>query len=228
MTFRFLWCLIIWLRAEVMLSRAPELRYAKPIVRVCLYLTVQVPRSCITADYGSEYLSSFDQALDLIRSLGAAVVDDAEFPKWTPRDRERNPAYEAILLREGLEGYFHSLDKNPNQIHTMADLVQFIKDTPGEQYGTYGAEWLENARDAGYTTSDDGFRRMRAEMSDHGEEIHRLLDKYDCDAILVPTYTDIPYDINGNPAISVPVGFYSFDVDIAKRHSFVKRGPNVP
>lgn len=175
-----------------------------------------------------EYLSSFDQALGIIQSLGATVIDNAEFSKWTPRNRERNPAYEAILLREGLEEYFSSLDKNPNQIHTMADLVQFIKVTPGEQYGIYGAEWLENARDAEYTTSDVEFRRMRAEMVDLGQEIQRLLDRYGCDAILVPAYTDIPYDIAGNPAISVPLGFYSFDVDIAKRDDLLKRGPNVP
>lgn len=212
-----------------MLSRAPESRYAMPIiVSSGSCLTIQVPRSCISADYGPEYLSSFDHALDIIRSLGAIVVDNAEFPRWTPRNRERNPAYEAILLREGLEGYFSSLGKNPNQIHTMADLVQFIRNTPGEQYDTYGAEWLENARDAEYTTSDEEFHRMRAEMSDYGEEIHRLLDKYECDAILVPTYTDIPYDINGNPAISVPLSFYSVNVDITKRGALVKQGPNVP
>lgn len=164
----------------------------------------------------------------MIQSLGATVVDNAEFPRWIPRNRERNPAYEAILLREGLESYFSSLDKNPNQIHTMADLVQFIKDTPEEQYDIYGADWLENARDAEHTTSDDEFLCMRTEMFDHGEEIRRLLDKYACDAVLVPTYTDIPYDIVGNPAISVPLGFHSFNVDIAKRNDLVKQGPNVP
>lgn len=206
----------------------PGLRYAIAIVSSYLYLTVQVPTSCISADYDPEYLASFDQALDIIRYLGATVIDDAEFFKWKPRNRERNPAYEAVLLREGLEGYFRSLDKNPNHIHTMADLIQYMKETPGEQYDTYGAEWLENARDAEYTTSDEGFRRMRAEMFDHGEEIQRLLDQYDCDAILVPTYTDIPYDIGGNPAISVPLGFYSFNVNIARRDDLVRRGPNVP
>lgn len=111
----------------------------------------------------------------------------------------------------------------------MKDLVQFIEDTPEEQYDIYGAEWLENARDAAYTTTDEEFLRMKAEMFDHGEEIQRLLDTYDCDAILVPTFTDIPYDILGNPAISVPLGYYSsaVDIDIDKRGGLVKRGPHI-
>lgn len=211
-----------------MLSGAPGLRYAMVILSQHQYLTVQVPRSCISADQDPEYLSSFDQALGIIRSLGANVIDNAEFLKWKPRNRKRNPMYEAILLREGLEGYFHSLDKNPHQIYTMADLVQFIKDTPEEQYEAYGAEWLENARDAKSTTSDEEFQHMRADMFDHGREIQQLLDSYNCDAILVPTFTDIPYDIVGNPAVSVPLGVYSSDVDIARQSNLVKKGPNVP
>lgn len=110
----------------------------------------------------------------------------------------------------------------------MSDLVEYIRNTPAEQYDIYGAEWLENARDAEYTTTDEGFLLMRAEMADLGEEIQRLLDKYDCDAILVPTFTDIPYDINGNPAISVPLGFYSSCVDISQNRGLVKKGPNIP
>lgn len=112
----------------------------------------------------------------------------------------------------------------------MEDLVRFIKDTPEERYDIYGAEWLENARDAAYTTTDEEFFRMKSEMFNDGQEIERLLDEYDCDAILVPTFTDIPYDIIGNPAISVPLGYYSSTVDMAidERGDLARKGPNIP
>lgn len=69
---------------------------------------------------------------------------------------------------------------------------------------------------------------MKTEMFDYGEEIRRLLDNYDCEAMIVPTFTDIPYDLLGSPAISVPLGFYSSEVTVSESNGLVEKAPDIP
>lgn len=128
----------------------------------------------------------------------------------------------------GLEGYFCTLDKNPHNIYTVADLITFMQTKPDEQCDTHGTEWLEDARDAEYTTSAKEFHLMRDEAFEEGEEIQQLLDKYDCDALVVPTFTDVPHDMIGNPTISVPLGFYSSNVNVERGRGLVSKAPNIP
>lgn len=99
---------------------------------------------------------------------------------------------------------------------------------PDEKCDKHGTEWLEDARDAKYTTSQREFHLMRDEAFDEGEEIQRLLDKYGCDALVVPTFTDVPHDIIGNPTISVPLGFYSSNVNVETCRGLVSKAPNIP
>ncbi|KAJ5668934.1 amidase [Penicillium macrosclerotiorum] len=195
---------------------------------------IAIPRSTIAAanEYGKrlepELLASFENALKIITSLGGTLIENAEFPKWKAGETPRSVIWDGACLREGLESYFGSLAKNPHNIETMSDLTKFLKETPEEQYDRYGADWFDQASNAAHLP-DDKAREIKAHVDDLGEEVNRMLDQYACDAIVAPAYTDIPFDLGGNPAIVVPLGFYSHAVDARKVFDRLKfRGPNIP
>ena len=128
-----------------------------------------------------------------------------------------------------MEGYFAGLDANPRNIRSVADLVRFTTDDPSEENSKYGCGWLENANRSTLTSDSPELIERKEGQERLGHEIQELLDKYECDAIMVPTSTDIPYDLGGNPAISVPMGFYSKDKKVTRtKFGAVTKGPNIP
>lgn len=133
------------------------------------------------------------------------------------------------LTSAGLEEYFKKLEQNPNNIHTVPDLVKFTEDNPSEENSKYGCDWLQNASQSKLSSGTAELNERKEGQENLGKEIEELLDRYECDAIMVPTSTNIPYDLGGNPGISVPLGFYSKD-RLPTRNKFgaVLKGPNIP
>lgn len=128
-----------------------------------------------------------------------------------------------------MEEFFGSLEENPNNIFTLSDLVKFTEEDPSEENSTYGCGWLKNASQSNLRSGDPELERRRESQERLGNEIEELLDGYNCDAIMVPTSTNIPYDLGGNPAISVPLGFYSKDRKVTKtKFGAITKGPNIP
>lgn len=129
----------------------------------------------------------------------------------------------------GLEEYFNSLERNPNNIRTLPDLVKFTEDNPLQENSKYGCDWLQNANRSKLRSGTAEMNERKAGQEQLGKEIEELLDRYQCDAIMVPTSANIPYDLGGNPAISVPLGFYSSNRSITRnKFGAVLKGANIP
>jgi amidase len=99
---------------------------------------IGVPRNGIETDllYGnvneSYILSAFESSLAVLRSLGAEIVDPANFsqPVHTEFDLSlSSPKYDnqSIICTAGfisdLASYFSNLTNNSNDLHTVADFI---------------------------------------------------------------------------------------------------------
>ena len=63
-----------------------------------------------------------------------------------------------------------------------------------------------------------------------GKQISKLLDKFECDMVVLPTNVAMePADVGGNPVVNVPMGFYPEGTDvIRKSNGLVDVGPGIP
>ena len=128
-----------------------------------------------------------------------------------------------------LEGYFRDLTTNPQKILTFEELVQFLKGTPEDRAEDYGLDWFQNTLERAHDSSSAEFAESSRINKDLGADIQRLLDSSDCQAMVIPASTDIPHDLGGNPAITVPLGFYSERREIVRSSKgFIRKAPNVP
>lgn len=83
-----------------------------------------VPRKLIRDDCPCK--EEFDRALDVFRSLGADVVDPAEFPN---AEELKASDHESLVLtvefKVGVNKYIEGLRKRPENINNLADLIRF-------------------------------------------------------------------------------------------------------
>ena len=80
-------------------------------------------------------MAAFDAALDLIRDSGAKVVDNADFALFdVPAFSRNSNIVMGTDFVAGLSAYLESLKTNPNNIKNLADIKEFTKDDPREEY----------------------------------------------------------------------------------------------
>ena len=127
------------------------------------------------------------------------------------------------------ESFFKTLKVNPHGIHSVSDLIEYIKSEPLERYGDFGASWFESARDAPVDSDSDYFKEANGKMEAFGADIPQMLDKNNCDVLLATSSTDLPIDLGRLPGISVPLGFYSPSRETVRNSKgFITKGPNIP
>lgn len=83
-----------------------------------------VPRKLIKDD--CPFKEEFDKALDVLRSLGAHILDPAEFSN---AEEFKASEYESLVLsvefKVGVNKYIEGLRKRPQNINNLADLIRF-------------------------------------------------------------------------------------------------------
>ena len=104
-----------------------------------------------------------------------------------------------------------------------------MRHTPEERAEDYGLDWFQNTLERSQDSMSPEFRESSRINEDLGADIQRLLDSSDCQAMVVPTSTDIPHDLGGNPAITVPLGFYAETRGIVRSDKgLIQKAPNIP
>ena len=80
-------------------------------------------------------MTAFEAALGLMRTSGAEVVDKTDFALFDVPAFSRNSS---IVLGTdfiaGLSTYLRKLKTNPNNVKNLADIQNFTKDDPREEY----------------------------------------------------------------------------------------------
>ncbi|KZT64227.1 amidase signature enzyme [Daedalea quercina L-15889] len=194
-----------------------------------------VPRRAL-AGVDAHVLAAFEGALADVRTLGAAVVDPADFADgW---DADAVWAREEVVLRAdfraGVHAYLARLLRVPTGVRTVADLVRFNEENREKEL--VEPYWTDQSTCARFVKSNDA--RQDTEFWDalaydyrmgRQDGIDGLLKKYEVDAILMPTVkASRPAAVAGYPVITVPLGFQPPGVALAEANPTRMNGPNMP
>ncbi|KAH7883026.1 amidase signature domain-containing protein [Phlebopus sp. FC_14] len=158
-------------------------------------------------------VEEFNKALDILRSLGAEIVDPADFPN--AEELKESKAERTVLTVEfkvGVNKYISGLAKRPPGINNLADLIKFNEENADKElpppYHTDQSQFIKSEASA----VDEEYYIALAEDYNLGRRdgIDATLQKYDLDAIVLPTsysYTSKAAAIAGYPLVTVPLGF---------------------
>ena len=165
-----------------------------------------------------------NQAIDALRSAGAAIVDPVKIPNF---DRTTlNAAEITVLLYEfkaGVNAYLARVAPGA-QVRTLDDVIQFNKRNARENLPYFGQELLERAQAKGDLTEAEYLEALEKCRRLAGKEgFDAIVDEQNLDALVAPTTTPAwPVDlVNGDqfrgssaksaalvgyPLVSVPAG----------------------
>jgi amidase len=165
-----------------------------------------VPREYFFARLDAGERQLMDAALDVLRRLGAELVDPAEIATA----HEVNSLYSDVLLYEfkrDLNRYLKELgDRSP--VRSLRDLIRFNEERPNEmlRYGQLrllAAQSTSGVRSATYLASRSTDLRLS-----RTEGIDATMDKERLDALLFPGWTGAALGAKaGYPSVIVPAGF---------------------
>ncbi|KAF8179861.1 amidase signature enzyme [Pholiota molesta] len=153
---------------------------------------------------------AFEEALNVLRSLGATVVDPANLP--SAEDISKSD-YETLVLEVECKVCLHlTIARIADRVRSLADVIKFNDGNPGlEKPEGYEAKAASAGRDAAYLEAlafDYEYGRTRG--------IDAALKEHELDALVLPSVGSSwsPAAIAGYPIITVPLGFYPEDIPI--------------
>jgi amidase len=198
-------------------------------------LRIGVPREALPATE-NPVLQHFEQALKLLDATGATIVQDVPFSgakEWRDWDAACKRTCLQAEFKHSIEGWLSELVVNPNNIHTLADMIAFTKSDPRECYPAHDIqrwEWIQDGPQQGSPAYKETLEKMYRLAGTQG--ITGAMDEYALDMLVFPTNIDPPTTFVarlGLPAITVPLGFYPGDTEpVRHRGDIVDVAPNVP
>ncbi|KZP00704.1 amidase signature enzyme [Calocera viscosa TUFC12733] len=198
--------------------------YSKALDRFALKgARIGIPRKAfMEANYTGtdEYVHQvFEQAIQIIKQLGATIVDPADLPSaYDLVHSKRETAVCDTDMKIDLNRYLANLVEVPSGVRTLEELIKWNEDHAElelpENY-TSQSSLIAAQETTGFNAS---YYQMLHEDYRMGREngIDYALKAYNLDALLLPSTgrtTQAPA-IAGYPIITVPLGFYPANVTI--------------
>ena len=200
---------------------------------------IGVPRNLIdgTQEPDSSVLTAFESAINLIKEAGAIIVDNTNVTAFA-LDQFNNGnsstiVPEADFVTDLPKNYLSKLTSNPQNVQNLADVSNFTRNFPPEDYPDRNTGVWDEALALGFdNTSPEFWSAYQTNLQIAGiEGITGLLKNYSLDALVLPTdfAPGLPALI-GSPVITVPLGFYPSNEPIVRnrRGNLVETGPNIP
>ncbi|KAJ3713727.1 amidase signature enzyme [Lentinula guzmanii] len=175
---------------------------------------------------------AFEQALDVIRELGATVVDPADLPSAEAIARSNN---ETVVLdtdfKIQINAWLEGLISIPSGVRSLADLIAFDNANPSlEEPVNFTSQFIASEATTGFT--DAYFQSLAFDHELGGAQgIDAALKMFDLDALVLPAQglTTVPAAIAGYPIVTVPLGFFPSNVTIGSAGpETVYPAPGVP
>ncbi|KZS92298.1 amidase signature enzyme [Sistotremastrum niveocremeum HHB9708] len=160
---------------------------------------------------------AFEAAIATIKSLGATIVDPADFPNANDFLRNNNETFVLdVDFKIQLNAWFASLRFNPTGVESLADLIAFNDNNPAleEPPGFASNSDLIAAQ----ATTGRNATYFTALADDHvlggSSGIDATLKAHKLDALLLPAagLTTKPAAVAGYPIVTVPLGFFPDNV----------------
>ncbi|KZS98754.1 amidase signature enzyme [Sistotremastrum niveocremeum HHB9708] len=181
-----------------------------------------------------DILPAFEQALNILRELGAEVVDPVDYEITADvRKRTHETVVMAVEMKDGVNRYLSELVEVPTGVRTLADVLAF-NDAHPELEKPPGYHDQSRMQEAENT---QGFDEKYLDALQHCKELsaHSLILKSlktdNLRALVYPSNSSaIIYSaaLAGFPHITVPLGFMSDDTpDLPSQHPKLT-GPGLP
>ncbi|KAF9440277.1 amidase signature enzyme [Macrolepiota fuliginosa MF-IS2] len=167
----------------------------------------------------------FEKALDIIRSLGATVVDPADIPSAEEIIVSKSEYFVLdVDFKIQLNQWFESLLSNPSGVRSLADLIKFNDANPDLEKPLHFEDQSELIASEATNGFDDAFFAALAIDKDLGSTrgIDATLQMHNLDALVLPAtgFSRIP---------PVPLGFFPDNVTIGRAGpETVYPAPGVP
>ncbi|CAK5278603.1 unnamed protein product [Mycena citricolor] len=178
---------------------------------------IGVPRSFVNSSLAAKYpviMSQFQDALHVMQTLGAQVVDPANVPTTEeilslPEMERSQPA--VVEFKVTLNEYYSSLISNPSGVRSMAELIEF-NDAHPELEKPEGYEGQELLIRANHTDGyDSDYYAARSKNYRLGYGIDTVLKELKLDALVLPHFVapvSATPAMAGYPIVTVPLGFF--------------------
>ena len=159
-------------------------------------------------------MKDFEGSLDIMKSLGAIVVEDADLPAFESCWTQKNRLCSQAIFHRDTEKYLDSLTENPDNIHSLKDIISYIEPHENSYHSKYSVDTFRRILAVPHTIDSTEYKealKTRLYMGTEGGVVGAL-EKYSCDVLVLPTDSDNPTDIVGTPTINVPLGFGPADI----------------
>jgi amidase len=180
-------------------------------------------------------LDDFEKAVSIMRNAGAIIVENTNFTGYAEvKTRSFNPVPRSEFLWD-LPKYLKELEHNPNNIHDLKSLRDFVRDHPKEEFPWRDTHSWDSVLEKGLDICSDEFKAMYERNLWLGGEggVLGALERHNLDAIVLPTglaSAEVPA-IVGTPIVSIPLGAASPDTPVVlEEHGWdaVEVAPGLP
>ena len=199
---------------------------------------IGVPRNWFPAPEDRSYaahqqLDVLDAMLPVLTSLGATIVDPANFSD--PEAFNTEEQFDLVLntgFKDDIATYLSQLSFNPTGLSSLRDLQDWTTRFQAEQYPAKGTEFWDAALADNITTTSPEFLQAVAHNAYLGTNatVGGALETYNLDALIVPS--DYAWRLGiwgGYPVLSVPLGYYnSSTVEARNPWGLVTQAEGIP
>ena len=199
---------------------------------------IGIPRDYLDfAEPGTKSLfSAFEAAIEVIKKAGATIVDNTNVSAYVLDQLYNGNSSTVVVAADfftNLPQYLSQLTTNPQKLYTLADLRNFTRTFPAEDYPDRDTRLFDDTLTLGLNnTSPKFWAAYQTNLETSGSQgILGLLANLSLDALIQPT--DFSYQLpalGGLPVVTVPLGFFPYDTPVVKgkRGTLVQSGPNIP
>ncbi|KZV98313.1 amidase signature enzyme [Exidia glandulosa HHB12029] len=195
---------------------------------------IGVPRTSITGRVSAPVADAFESALDVLRALGATIIDPANLPSAAEISRSGN---ESIVLNTDFKvevaQYIAGLKRVPTGVKTLADLIAFDDAHPDleevEPFYTSQSTFLAAENTTGKSTP--AYIAALAANHDLGRTrgIDAALLASNLTALVLPSnVAPGPAAIAGYPIVTVPLGFLPDNTTATAANPTIATAPGLP
>ncbi|OAQ98661.1 hypothetical protein LLEC1_02617 [Akanthomyces lecanii] len=162
------------------------------------------------SELSAPVVEAFRQALKLLQSSGAIIVDNVTLPALGQQYRDANNiVQDADFLTNLPKLYLNSLVTNPNNIKSLADLRAFTQKHPRENWPHRDTGVWDTALKHGYSNDSPQFQQAYQKQLYYAGQLGLTgaLKNHTLDAIFAPwDHIAIMAAPLGNPAVTLPLG----------------------
>ncbi|KAK0640724.1 amidase signature domain-containing protein [Cercophora newfieldiana] len=189
---------------------------------------IGIPYNALNPNASTVEMAAFWDAVKTMQKAGAVIVD-SNFTVASPNNT--NIVLGADFVSD-LAAYLAELTYNPNNVHTLADVLNFTQTDPREAYPDRDTARWDAALALGYNNTDGRFwADYQKNLYEGGEGgLLGAIKRNSLDAVILPTSQAAGRAaIQGAPIITVPLGFYPVTWNVTTNaRGLAQQAPNIP